>query len=380
MAELPFINVHTHIFNHKFIPDYPVNMGIKVRVRTIVRYSFLLVILKIIAKIPFIPKAGLKRIISVASIGMGNTQLDVYKGLDDYYRSWGDMRFVVLPMDMEQMGGGESPSNYFTQLQEIVNIRQNSILERKILPFVFIDPRRPEFLEAEDVLAFAKKYIEQHKFMGIKVYPALGYFPFDHRLDALWAWCQERGVPVVSHTIEGTMRYRETGAGNPTYYPRPGYARDFNTQQPTNADTWQRNFTDPRNWEFVLEKYPALKVNLAHYGAEDLGQPGDLEWYTHIRRIISEYINAYTDIAYILHNRNLFPVIYGDMQDAHAGKKILFGTDYYVVQKTKTEDRLIADFRAYCREQDGTNAENTFRKMAVENPDRWLDSVYYRAL
>ncbi|GAB4139384.1 MAG: hypothetical protein Fur0041_14530 [Bacteroidia bacterium] len=54
---------------------------------------------------------------------MATSQETIFNHLEDYYKGWGDVKFVILPMDMEQMGAVRPLGNYLTQLDEIVRLR-----------------------------------------------------------------------------------------------------------------------------------------------------------------------------------------------------------------------------------------------------------------
>jgi predicted TIM-barrel fold metal-dependent hydrolase len=135
--------------------------------------------------------------------------------------------FVVLPMDMEYMNAGKTKTRYRDQMEELKDIKENN--EKTIFPFVFADPRRmvpvkdeinyqpgdkPYFewdlVNGSIVLkdCFMKDYLEVHRFSGIKIYPALGYYPFDARLLPLWKYCADHQVPILTHCIRGTIFYR----------------------------------------------------------------------------------------------------------------------------------------------------------------------------
>lgn len=102
-------------------------------------------------------------------------------------------QFILLPMDMEFMAAGKPPGDFYTQMQDLAEIKDNH--KKTALPFVFVDPRRitadPDFFRYHSdaktgkiILepCFIKTYIEDHGFSGFKIYPALGYYPFDARL------------------------------------------------------------------------------------------------------------------------------------------------------------------------------------------------------
>jgi len=182
----------------------------------------------------------------------------------------GGSEIVILPMDMEYMGAGktkltksilaskqkklakgwdekdfeDSFKYQMRELWELVNKKDNSGPRDKYHPFLFVDPRRvkeenafgsEKFFDYELVPAdedgticehgksckecqhnrmvlnpcFVKTYMEDRRFSGFKIYPALGYFPFDDELLPIWRYAAENDIPITTHCIKGVIYYRE---------------------------------------------------------------------------------------------------------------------------------------------------------------------------
>jgi predicted TIM-barrel fold metal-dependent hydrolase len=125
---------------------------------------------------------------------------------------------VILPMDMEFMGAGKPARPYYEQMKLLAEIKNDHPGE--VHPFVFVDPRRIEkdkksffdfTVENNKVVlldCFIKEYIEQKDFAGFKIYPALGYYPFDELLLPLWKYAADNGIPLMTHCIRGVIYYR----------------------------------------------------------------------------------------------------------------------------------------------------------------------------
>ena len=125
-------------------------------------------------------------------------------------------------MDMAYMDAGqvEEKGSYCNQLNQLAAIKTRNI--RPAYPFFFVDPRRIEadgksFLDYSTDrdsgkvtlnTCMAKEFLEDKKFNGIKIYPALGYYPFDERLLILWKYAADRQIPIMTHAIRGTIFYR----------------------------------------------------------------------------------------------------------------------------------------------------------------------------
>lgn len=184
--------------------------------------------------------------------------------------------FVILPMDMDFMGAGAAPVPYREQMEELARLKNRKDLKNIIHPFVFADPRRMEKeadyfrYRVEDgkvVLedCFIKTYIETHGFRGIKIYPALGYYPFDEKLLPLWKYAADNGIPVMTHCIKGTIFYRgrkkkewgqhpvfKQAMGNDDYQP-------LLLPQKKNID-FSLNFTHPLNYLCLLNETLLLEL------------------------------------------------------------------------------------------------------------------------
>lgn len=98
-------------------------------------------------------------------------------------------------------------------------------------------------------------------------------------------------------------------------------------------------------------------------------------WTQQIRNLMQTYKNVYTDTSYIIENKETFDILLNDMKDPIVGKRILFGTDYFVVSKNKLEDRLAGDFREYIINR---GCAELFEQISASNSNNYLRSKYYR--
>lgn len=182
-------------------------------------------------------------------------------------------RFIVLPMDMEYMGAGELRPGfrYREQMQELAAIKARPTCTACVYPFVFADPRR---LRAEGeahfrysaaggrvVLedCFIRRYIEGHRFSGFKIYPALGYYPFDETLLPLWKYAADHGLPVLTHCIRGTIFFRGSKEQAWDYHPVFEQARGAGAYEPLallerHNREFSNNFTHPLNYLCLLDE------------------------------------------------------------------------------------------------------------------------------
>ena len=90
----------------------------------------------------------------------------------------------------------------------------------------------------------------------------------------------------------------------------------------------------------------------------------------------------YADVSFTLNDVETHVKIHADINTAGLGEKILFGTDYYVVEKNKDEAVLRDELRNKLNYLDrglGKAVDTSFNKIAAYNPIVFLSSTYYTA-
>jgi uncharacterized protein len=370
-----YYNCHTHIFSAQYVPNSVVGIPV---MNKLARFSGLRKTVKSLGWMPFRGKGSkLQRVIKFAEIGLSTSQEEIFNTLQDYYKNWGQVRFVVLMMDMEHMSAGDPLSNYATQINEIIRLRAKGNYADILLPFLFVDPRRREFVNGQALLDWVKPHFEKYGFVGIKMYPALGYYPFDEKLDELYGWLQENEIPVMYHTIKGVIHYRGTLKG----LPEPRFASKYHQFGHEKTEDYQVNFTEPDNYHHLLKIFPKLKICLGHYGGDDVMLSNDKRWYSTIRELCSDpEHNVYTDVSFTLNNPEIFGLIHTDIQTPILGDRILFGTDYFVVEKNKDEAELRDELRESLSNQDKAKgiAIPSFDRIASVNAENFLFSKFYQ--
>ena len=253
---------------------------------------------------------------------------------------------VILPMDMDYMGAGKTKirrdllktkvknlkngweaSDYedtykyqMRELWEFVRTRRASDSPEQYHPFLFVDPRRTQeeganFFDYELVNGrmslkpcFIKTYMEDRKFSGFKIYPALGYYPFDEYLLPIWRYASENNIPIMTHCVIGVIYYR--GKKQKAWNFHPVFKQHYKDKRTNPSEPMlltqiknvalQFNFTHPMNYLCLLEEkflkevlkqaksdevrdlfgykdeatplaynLSNLKICLAHYGGEE---------------------------------------------------------------------------------------------------------------
>jgi len=183
------------------------------------------------------------------------TQEDVFKELQSYYPI--GTKFVVLSMDMNYMvncNERDEQTKYDEQLDELKALKQNKDYEGLIFPFIHADPRR--MAKDKNYLPKLKDDIEAGLFSGIKIYPALGYFPFDIRLKPVYDLAVKYNLPITTHCSVGPVFYR----GNLKTFHKEGYFVKGEFRHPfthnqlagKNARVFCPHFTHPLNYYFLM--------------------------------------------------------------------------------------------------------------------------------
>lgn len=245
---------------------------------------------------------------------------------------------VPLVMDFSRDLKGEDNLAYYTKEREIKIISYLNDTVRGIERYE--EANRDSFLEfypllgvnpAVHPLAFIVDLFEKYlfprgPFRGIKFYPPLGtdVWPEEEqereKVKFIYAYCVENNLPIVTHCDD--QGFRGVAPKLAQYY------------------------TEPQRWVPVLEHYPTLKVDLAHYGRQYNQSPlkvrfertftGD-PWFLQVIELIERYPNVYADVSF----SGVEPTFYKNLhryietlEDQNLADKIrertLFGTDFTV--------------------------------------------------
>jgi predicted TIM-barrel fold metal-dependent hydrolase len=178
-------------------------------------------------------------------------------------------------------------------------------------------------------LALARYAVEEAGFVGVKVYPVVGFLPLgnqtvdarpenerpkiDLALRALYAYAEAEQVPIMSHT------------GNSN-----GFGPDYGL------------LTAPNNWLPVLGAYPRLRLNLAHFGDlqgadNDRGAKACEAWIRQAAVLMKAYPNVYADVGcstlpvYKDWAARYMDVLKDLVKEFEVVKKrLMFGTDFWL--------------------------------------------------
>lgn len=436
---MPFYNCHIHIFSAQCAPKRFLQVGlpgwldfasggIKGFLETGVGRG----IMGFLAKRKSKPLRVLARYGSFASVGTKPTQQMVFENILPFYPN--NARFVVLTLNMDHMGAGDSELKYQGQIDEVVALRRK--YPDACLPFLSVDPRMGSEKELED---FVKRYIgpggaadgpNMHRpFVGVKLYPALGYFPYDARLRGVYRYCEANNIPIMTHcTPDGSFFLGKLTAsmGAPEAIggaPAVQFGKGDNLAE---CDV----FLFPEQWRYVFKEFPKLKVCFAHMGgwgemfpdkARAAALAGAPSWYEKVLHLMERFPNVYTDVSYTLaetkaeqkstpRNRSWEEVLallrsanqsltvgtptgrrpptpWIDAQGSplpplppplplvarNIHERILFGTDYFMTEQEEPEEDLAMKLPDWLLKKD----RNLYLALTEKNPARYLTSAFY---
>lgn len=199
--------------------------------------------------------------------------------------------------------------------------------------------------ETETSLSIAQDAVENRGFIGVKLYPPMGFLPannattnlklpervlkipdfkakIDAALEALYYWAESNDVPIMAHANNSN------GAG-------PDYALRAH----------------PRHWISVLENHPGLRLNLAHFGGFD-EMPGSQNWEDTIGINLHRFVHLYADISYLsealpatgsARRRQIVTALsaFTEKHDPHK-QRLLYGSDWIMLGRESDHGRYFS--------------------------------------
>ena len=216
-------------------------------------------------------------------------------------------------------------------------------------PFLAVDPRRM------GVMNLIEMKINQGRgvFKGIKLYPPLGYLPTHPALDTVYRYCSNYDIPITLHCSPGGMKN----------FRRANYVVDWD-----GSGHWEAfessggnksiYYTAPDKWIRVLDKWPGLRINFAHFGGGESIAASDTAWMETILSILTKHPNAYTDTAFF--TTPGLPEMLVDIKKKNPilSQRLMFGTDYVMVMLDKHLGGLKSYFDRFSGLDPGVLVEN----------------------
>ena len=168
--------------------------------------------------------------------------------------------------------------------QQISDLEYLAGKYKTILPFFSVDPRR-EYKGGINMLEKVKEKLLSPgaRFAGIKLYAPAGFSPTDPVLmgnandKGIYALCQENNIPITVHNsnagfscLSSVLKVRgQVFLNGNIFLPEKPIPFQYNFFSPRAGDAIKERakiLNHPCLWKIVLEKYPKLTINFAHFG------------------------------------------------------------------------------------------------------------------
>lgn len=216
----------------------------------------------------------------------------------------------------------------------------------RIIPFVAVNTRREDYYEV------MRKAIEDYGFAGIKLYPSLGSPVDSDEMKKVYRYCVEHELPILMHCNQGG------------FYEKP------ETQK----------LCDPAIWEeTILPEFPDLRICFAHAGGLDQGMltpqgPKEGQWAYTLERLIKnpDYGHVYLDLSFHADQmgsdekeKNYLKWLRRLLNDDQSKKRVLFGTDYWLLRMNVADPVYWAWYEANL-------TKNQMKLISCDAPRRYL--------
>ncbi len=194
-------------------------------------------------------------------------------------------------------------------------------------------------------LELVRYAIEAGGFLGVKLYPPVGFAPWDNvhlrgdlsfaagldgALDALYGYCASAEAPILTHTSAAN----EYGLG-------------------------LHRLVSPEHWRPVLERHPTLRLNFGHFG-HDYGVPQTEApvkvadaWIYQAAALIDRYPNVYADLS---NSPLVYDPAYGKRLSAlladviarypKVKRRLMYGSDWWLSGLDPDATAAVGQFRA----------------------------------
>ncbi len=212
----------------------------------------------------------------------------------------------------------------------------------KVAPMAMPIPVPSAASSALDLVRYA---IEAGGFLGVKLYPPVGFAPTDNvhlrrdlpfaagldgALDALYVYCASAEAPILTHTSAAN----EYGLG-------------------------LHRLVSPEHWRPVLERHPTLRLNFGHFG-HDYGVPQtDVPvktadaWIYQAAALIDRYPNVYADLSNSplvydpAYGRRLCALLADVMaRYPRVRRRLMYGSDWWLSGLDPEAAAAVGQFRA----------------------------------
>lgn len=233
--------------------------------------------------------------------------------------------------------------NLLSQIKVFYEENPNTLIE--ILPFAGLTPPAYSLEQVQQWLMtyfynFTATKEDQNRrsprFYGIKLYPPLGVEPWPEdakereKIELIYSFAQEHRIPITTHCDD------------------EGYRVDV-------AEVTQVN-TSPEIWNKVLENYPKLKLNFAHFGNQYHRNKFFMkqeQWRDNIIDMMSRYDNVYADVSFNGVTPEYYTILQAKLQKLDGElceilmKRLMFGSDFSIhLSKVSSYNQYIEFFES----------------------------------
>jgi len=276
---------------------------------------------------------------------------------------------TVLMMDFWKGWGINTKKTLIAQIAELKKLS----IKKPVLPFLFCDPRRLDdggITPQNLYYLFNYAFSGTEPFFGVKHYPALGYHPNDYRLWPIYKICEEKRIPVLTHCGGEDV---STAKRQITIYN--GEKQEIVKGKNRKEVAYQLN--DPAKWEPVLDQFPDLILNIAHFGSEKTWRARsrvDIKTDPQQRKetimdLMKRFPNVYSDFSYTITEKGASEnFIYTLINNPLIRERSMYGSDFWVVNFAGQMAKKQATFLDMAKAAD-SSLVNTLCKT---NPMRYL--------
>ena len=355
------VNCHTHLFTLNHVPVRfvtgqrllaPTQAGRRRLARMLLKLN------------PWSDDRKLDRLSVFLQHGNYSTQGEIFEHLSMFYPV--SARFAVHAIDFEFMGAGRAPVGYLAQLEELALLKKK--FSKKIYPFICADPRRP------NLFPLVRHYIEKKGFAGIKLYPSMGFFPFDERLYPVYEYAQEHQIPLMTHcSSSGPVYGRDIPPKRERIHPKTGAAMGYKSKR-----RFADHYAAPDNYLYVFDDFPLLKLCFAHFGGDTQclkyyksNDPSEINnnWFVKVSEMLRRYPNTYADISYSAADFDLLALFNALLQSSATKRKVLFGSDFYMSSIERNERWFSMNVLMHL-------GSERYMQIAHDNALRYLETVF----
>jgi predicted TIM-barrel fold metal-dependent hydrolase len=296
----------------------------------------------------------------------GKLRMDLTGLLVSTYRDQVDLYCPML-VDMGASLGDVAATTVHEQVVLQEKISRLSMLGRlpgggkaRIHPLVGFDPRHEaKSRAAKDLrtpLDEVKDAVQTYGFVGVKVYPPMGWRPIgnvavgdmttseaaavDEALHDFYSWCQQEQVPITAHCNDSN------------------YA----------DDSYQRaGLAGPDGWLAVLKEFPDLHLNLGHFGGASVDEP-PTGWPWTIGHAAKDFPHLYADVG----NHNIYdPALsaayletlhsmFNEPDSQEMEHRVMYGSDWFMVALHPDHEKFLDAYRGLYEDRFGSDATGQF--------------------